>query len=116
MRILVDECAPRALSVFPLRQGHHCRTVQEFGWSGKQNGELLDLAESAFDVLVTLDSQLRHQQRLAGRKLAILVLAARTNRLPDLTPLFPSCLAALEKIRPWRNYHRRPIVGRPMNR
>ena len=54
--------------------GHESRTVQEAGWFGKQNGELLTLAESAFDVLVTIDTNLRHQQNLADRKIAIVVL------------------------------------------
>ena len=99
MRILIDECAPRALSVFLSNHGHECRTVQQVGWSGKQNGELLNLAESAFDVLVTVDLHVQHQQKLAGRKLAIVVLKARTNRLADLSPFFPLCATALENIR-----------------
>jgi len=40
MRILIDECAPRALKKHLMDHGHECRTVQEAGWSGKQNGEL----------------------------------------------------------------------------
>jgi predicted nuclease of predicted toxin-antitoxin system len=59
MRILIDECAPRALKKHLINQGHECRTVQEAGWSGKENGELLSLAEAAFDVLVTVDTNLR---------------------------------------------------------
>lgn len=99
MRILIDECAPRALSVFLSNQGHECRTVQQAGWSGKQNGELLNLAESAFDVFVTVDSQIQHQQKLSRRSLAIIVLKARTNRLADLSPLFSLCATVLERIR-----------------
>lgn len=99
MRILIDECAPRALSVFLTNRGHECRTVQQAGWSGQQNGELLNLAESAFDVFVTIDSQIQYQQKLSRRRLAILVLKARTNRLADLSPFFPLCATALENIR-----------------
>ena len=61
MRILIDECAPRALKKHRIKQGHECRSVQEAGWSGKKNGELLRLAEADFDVLVTVDSNPRHQ-------------------------------------------------------
>ena len=60
---------------------------------------LLDLAEPVFDALVTVDANLTHQQELAGRKIAILILVAKTNRLIDLTPLFPACAAALENLR-----------------
>lgn len=62
MKVLIDECAPQALSVFLSKYGHECRTVQETGWSGKQNGELLDLAQAIFDAFVTVDANLRYQQ------------------------------------------------------
>lgn len=100
MKVLIDECAPRALKVFLSNKGHECRTVQEAGWSGKENGELLNLAENIFDVLVTLDANLRYQQNLSGRKIAIIILVASTNRLVDLSPLFPACATAVEKSRP----------------
>lgn len=100
MKILIDECAPKALKTFLSKQGHECRTVQEAGWSGQQNGELLNLAETAFEVLVTLDTNLRYQQNLAGRKIAIIVLQSPSNRLEHLTQLFPDCVSALNRIRP----------------
>lgn len=100
MRVLVDECAPKALKSFLTGHGHECRTVHEAGWSGKQNGELLALAEPVFDVLLTLDTNLRYQQNLTGRKIAILVLLARTNRLIDLREYFAACVEALESIKP----------------
>ena len=81
MRILIDECAPRALKKHLIQQGHECRTVQEAGWSGKENGELLSLAETAFDVLVTVDTNLRYQQNLKGRKIAIVVLGNSAWRM-----------------------------------
>src|SRR6266403_1407223 len=64
MRVLIDECAPRALKKHLTHHGHECLTLQEAGWSGKQNGELLSLAEAAFDVFVTVDTNLRYQQNL----------------------------------------------------
>ena len=48
MKILIDECAPRALKLSLAAHGHECLTVQEAGWTGKSNGELLSLAETAF--------------------------------------------------------------------
>ena len=100
MRILVDECAPRALKVALVAGGYDCTTVQEAGWSGKENGELLALAEASFDVLVTIDRNLRYQQNLTGRKIALLIVRARSNRVADLQPHFAACMAALRTIQP----------------
>lgn len=68
MRVLIDECAPRDLKFFLSQEGYDCATVQEVGWSGKENGELLARADGHFDVLVTLDRNLRYQQNLTGRR------------------------------------------------
>ena len=100
MKILIDECAPRALKRNLTAHGHDCLTVQEAGWSGKENGELLALAEGKFDVLVTLDTNLNYQQNLAGHKIAMVILLARSNRLDQLSPLFPGCADALAIIKP----------------
>jgi predicted nuclease of predicted toxin-antitoxin system len=100
MKVLIDECAPRALKLALAANGYECLTVQEAGWSGKVNGELLDLAETEFDALVTLDTNLNYQQNLSGRKIAIVVLRARSNRLSHLSPLFPSCVNALKSTSP----------------
>jgi hypothetical protein len=83
-----------------MNHGHECRTVQEAGWSGTLNGELLGLAEAAFDVLVIVDTNLRYQQSLAGRTIAIVVLQSSSNRLEHLRQHFPACVLALEKIKP----------------
>src|SRR5438874_939384 len=100
MRILLDECAPRKLKSFLKDLGHDCHTAQEQGWSGIRNGELLTRAELSFDVLISIDKGLQHQQNLAGRKLAIVIIRARTNRLIDLEPHFPACAQALSTIQP----------------
>jgi predicted nuclease of predicted toxin-antitoxin system len=100
MRVLIDECAPRALKKYLIDHGHGSRTVQEAGWFGKQNGELLTLAEADFDVLVTIDTNLRYQQNLAGRKIAVVVLLSFSNRLEHLRTYFPAVALAIEKIRP----------------
>lgn len=100
MRILLDECAPRKLKAFLKTYGHQCQTVQDQGWSGIQNGELLARAETSFDLLITTDKGVQYQQNLAAKKLAIVIIRARTNRLIDLEPLFPTCVQALTTIRP----------------
>ena len=99
MKVLIDECAPKALKTFLAKHGHETLTVQEAGWAGKQNGELLKLAEGHFDVLVTVDTNLRYQQNLEGRRIAVIVLAYSSNRLEHLRRHFPACASALQKIK-----------------
>jgi predicted nuclease of predicted toxin-antitoxin system len=98
MRVLLDECIPRKLKAH--LAGHECRTVSEAGWAGKRNGELLSLAESSFDVFLTLDKGVQYQQNLSGRVLAVLIVRVQSNRIEDLITCVPACLAALESIRP----------------
>jgi hypothetical protein len=99
MRILLDECVPR-----PLRRhfaGHDVRTIREMGWAGKKNGELLALmAADGFEVLLTVDQNIRYQQNLVAAGVAVVVLVTTTNRLADLLPLVPSALAALAASKP----------------
>ena len=98
MRILLDENLPRKLAGYLI--GHTCRTVVECGWSGKKNGELLGLADPQFDLLLTLDKNLPYQQNLDTIRIAVLIVRARSNRIQDLLPVIPECLAALESIQP----------------
>jgi hypothetical protein len=64
-RVLLDEHLPRRLRT--LLPGFHVQTVAEAGWSGKTNGELLRLAVGVFDVLVTADRSIPHQQNSCDR-------------------------------------------------
>lgn len=98
MRVLLDECLPKKLKLeLP---DHTVQTVPEAGWAGKQNGELLRLAEKDFDVLLTNDQNMEHQQHLQQFDLAFIVLAAPTNDIDDLRPLMPGVNAALQTIAP----------------
>jgi len=96
MRILFDQGTP-----LPLKQhfpGHQVETAFELGWSRLTNGELLTAAEGRFDVLVTTDRNLRHQQSLSGRKLAVLVLP--TTSWPRLRAHVAGIVSALASARP----------------
>ena len=96
MKLLFDECIPQ-----PLRRRlaeFEISTAQEMGWGRVKNGELLKRAEGVFDVFVTADQQLKYQQNLTGRKLAILVLS--TNRWPKVKARKPEIIAAIESLRP----------------
>jgi predicted nuclease of predicted toxin-antitoxin system len=98
MRLLLDECLPKQLKrEFP---GHAVMTVPEAGLAGVKNGALLKLASGRFDVFITVDAHLRHQQNLTGISLAILVLRAFSNDMSDLRPLVPAATAALAVIEP----------------
>jgi hypothetical protein len=57
-----------------LLKGHTVSTAFEMGWAELGNGELLNAAETTFDALITTDQNLRYQQSVGGRRLAILVL------------------------------------------
>ena len=72
MRVLLDACIPRPLRKF--LPDHIVATAQEMGWGELKNGALLQAAELEFDAFLTSDRNLKYQQNLAGRKLAILVL------------------------------------------
>jgi hypothetical protein len=72
MKILFDHGTPA-----PLRRqltGYEVATAYEMGWAKLSNGDLLAAAEKSFDAFITTDQNLRYQQNLAGRRLAILVL------------------------------------------
>ncbi len=76
MRVLFDKNVPVGVRRFLAR--HEVRTVVELRWSPQlENGEPLKAAdESAYDVLVTCDQNIEHQQNLRGRKLALVVLGS----------------------------------------
>ena len=93
MRILLDESLPRPLA--RLLPGHEVRTVAQMGWSGTRNGPLLELAAADFDVLLTADQNLEHQQDLRALPIAVAVLVAASNRTESLRPLVPELLRVL---------------------
>lgn len=96
--VLFDEDIPRQLrrelSEFRIR------TVQEQGWSSIQNGELLSIASREFDVLVTADKNLRHQQNIPKFHIGVVVIASVDTRLPHLRLLLPQLRAAIASIAP----------------
>lgn len=94
MRLLLDANLPRGLG--RLLAGHDVVSAHAHDWSDLDDGALLDAAAAVgYTGFLTMDQSLRFQQNLAGRPLAVVLLRARSNRLPDLTPLVPAVLAAL---------------------
>ena len=71
------------------------------GLAGLTNGELLVAAETAkFDIFLTVDQGIEYQQNLTGRNIAIIIFRTKSNRLKDLLPHVPVCLAHIESIQP----------------
>ena len=100
MRILLDESLPRRLS--RLLTAHDIRTATQMGWSGLTNGALLARASAEFDVVLTADQSIEFQQNLKQLPIAVVVLAAKTNRFESLEPLVPLLLKTLTDIQPRR--------------
>lgn len=96
MRILLDECVnPRVRMAFA---GHQVKTVVEMGWRGITNGKLLALADSEFDVFVTLDQNLKYQQNVLKLRLGFLVIKVPDNKIAYYRPIFSEMCDAAEKI------------------
>ena len=96
MKILFDQGTPA-----PLRHGlagHTISTAYEMGWAKLENGDLPSAAEAAFDAFITTDQNLRHQQNLGARRLAILVLP--TTSWPMIQLHVPKVAAAVNALRP----------------
>jgi predicted nuclease of predicted toxin-antitoxin system len=95
MKILLDECVP-----WPMQQfltGHECSTAQQRGWGGIKNGDLLRLAEEEFSLFITSDQNIRYQQNLAGRQVAILELSINDyRRIKAAAELIRSAVAKIQ--------------------
>ena len=85
--------------------GHDVRTVQSMGWAGTSNGQLLAIARPEFDVFLTADQNLEHQQNLSDIRVGIVVVTARDNRIETLEPLLPQILEAIVGVRPGQVLH-----------
>jgi hypothetical protein len=97
VRILFDQGTPAPLREF--LSGHEVTTTYEAGWSDLQNGDLLRAAEAAgFEVITTTDQNLRYQQNLSERRLAIVVL--HTTSWPIIRPHAASVADAVSQLGP----------------
>ncbi len=99
MRVLLDEHIDVMLK--GLFDGDfEVLTVRERRWNGMKNGALLRAAQDEFDVLVTMDKNLEHQQNLSALRLGFVVIRARTNVYEDVAPLIPEVNEAIRTIQP----------------
>jgi predicted nuclease of predicted toxin-antitoxin system len=100
MKLLLDECVPRKFMFDLSHHGHEVTTVNDAGFSGKENGELLKLADSRFDALLTVDKNLPKQQNLSTRRISIVVIRSNSNRLAEIRKHLQSLLSALADLAP----------------
>jgi hypothetical protein len=111
LRILLDENLPTALA--RLLTGHQVETVRSMGWLGIANGALLDRAERhGFEAMVTSDRSIRRQNRMEGRKLALVVISH--NDWPTLEAHVERILLALNAVTPAS--YREVALERPRTR
>jgi hypothetical protein len=97
MLVLFDHGTPRGIA--RALQGHTVKEARAQGWDTLSNGELLKAAEDAgFDVLLTTDTNLPHQQNLEGRKLAIVILSK--NRWSLVRPMMQQIANAVNAAKP----------------
>jgi predicted nuclease of predicted toxin-antitoxin system len=97
VRVLFDQGTPAPLR--RLLTGHEVATAHERGWSTMKNGELLAAAEAGgFEVLVTTDTNLRYQQNLASRTLAVVVLT--TTSWPRIQAAANAVIRAVDAAAP----------------
>jgi predicted nuclease of predicted toxin-antitoxin system len=96
VKILLDECLDRRLAKD--LTGFEVKTVPQMGWAGVKNGNLMKLAETEFDVFITVDRNLSFQQNLPKFEIAVLVIRSKSNRLADLLPFVPKIIEILPNI------------------
>ena len=99
MKILLDECVTKHLK--PKLLPHEVSTVREMNWSGIKNGKLMSLcAEDNFNILLTIDKNLQHQQNLNKYPIAIIVfdsVSADISELSKFVPVFLDQIISFEK-------------------
>jgi len=94
LNILIDECVPSPLA--RLLVEHTCISVEQCGWRGIKNGELLALAENQYDLFLTADQNIKYQQNLGGFTIAVMELS--TNDFNRLSASLELIRSELEKI------------------
>jgi predicted nuclease of predicted toxin-antitoxin system len=94
LKILLDEGVPKIIQ--KRLSNLSISNVEEMGWRGIKNGELLDLMSGQFQILVTTDKNLPSQQNLKKRQISALILP--TNDIPSVIELLPQIEQALATI------------------
>ena len=98
MKILLDENLPTKLK-YDFGENFEIRTVKDMGWLGKKNGELLGLAAfGGFDIFLTMDKNLKHQQSIHKFDLKFIVLLSINNKHQTLQPYLEKVIVLLNNL------------------
>lgn len=98
MKLLLDHCVPA-----PLRRAlpaHEVRTARQMGWDKLQNGKLLAEGGKHFDVFLSVDMNIAHQQNLDSLPIAVVILNVVKNTPECVLPLAPFVERVLPTLRP----------------
>ena len=98
MRILLDHCVPRQLALE--YADHEVVTTSEMGWAALKNGKLLEKAAAHFDVVLTVDRNIKSQQNINTLPIAIVVMLVQANTAPQLAACTSAVRAALKELVP----------------
>lgn len=82
--------------------GHEVTTVQQLGWAGLSNGELLEKVSGSFEVFLTIDKRIESGQKVPG-DVALMTVRAHSNRIQDLRPLLPELLRVISETPPGKS-------------
>ena len=104
MRVLLDENLDWRLVRY-FDADFQVTTVSRQGWKGRRNSELLQQAEAAFDVLVTMDRSIEHQQNLSKYNIGVILISARSNRIQNIQPAMLRVNEVLRKVQPGQVIH-----------
>ena len=103
MKILLDECVPKLLK--HKLSDHEVHTVTDLKWNGTKNGMLLLLCvNNGFDMLLTIDKNMMHQQNMEKFKITIVVFNSLTSKVEELINFIPSLNAQLSKLKKHHTY------------
>jgi predicted nuclease of predicted toxin-antitoxin system len=100
IRVLIDECLPKQLKrwLAEIDTDLEIQTIKDAGWEGMKNGVLIRAANGKFDVLVTADKNMHHQQNFVGLDISVLVYP--TNRAKTVKLGVSALALSLKKIKP----------------
>lgn len=103
MSILLDECVTKHRK--PYLSDHEVFTVREMKWSGIKNGKLMALCvERGFDILLTIDKNLQHQQNLEKYPITIVILNCLTSTVQELVTFLPALSSQMNQFKKHKAY------------
>ncbi len=96
MKILLDECVTKKLK--PYLSDYDISTVSQEKWNGLKNGKLLTTAQKhGFNILLSIDKNLQHQQNMENYTISIVILNSNTSKIEDLKEFVPNLKIQLDE-------------------